>query len=161
MKPDLADPAADVEGVGQANQDVDDIKVSIVVRGEPPRQQGERKQRDAIGRQGNGHIAEPSVAEGHVAVLVVNVETMDLAEEEDGEYQVRELVREHHQPSHILSQPGNEKHEEKGDKAHGQITMEPESLPRKIHLEGLDQDTDGKHDETGQQDAVQHKGGRL
>jgi len=43
MKPDLAGPAADVEGVGQANQDVDDIKVNIVVRGEPPRQQGERK----------------------------------------------------------------------------------------------------------------------
>ena len=83
MEPDLTGPAADVEGVGQANQDVDDIKVNIMVRREPPRQQGERKQRDAIGRQGDGHIAEPSVAEGHVTVLVVDIETMDLAEEED------------------------------------------------------------------------------
>lgn len=43
MKPDLADPAADVEGVSQANQDVDDIKVNIMISCEPPRQQGERK----------------------------------------------------------------------------------------------------------------------
>lgn len=96
-----------------------------------------------------------------MAVLVIDIETMDLAEEEDGEYKVRELVREHHQPAHILSQPWNKKDKEKGDKAHGQITMEHESLPGKVHLEGLDQDTDGKYDENGQQDAVQHKGNRL
>ena len=67
---------------------------------------------------------------------------MDLAEEENGEYKMRELVRKHHQPSYILPQPWNEKDKEKGDKANGQVTMEPESLPRKVHLEGLDQDTD-------------------
>jgi len=96
-----------------------------------------------------------------VTVLVVNVETMDLAEEEDGEYKMRELVREHHQPSHVLSQPGNEKHEEKGDKAQRQIPMKLKPPPGKVHPEGLDQDADGKHDENGQQDAVQHKGDRL
>ena len=86
---------------------------------------------------------------------------MDLAEEEDGEHQVRELVREHHQPPHVLSQPGNEKHQEKGDKAQRQIPMKLKPPPGKVHPEGLDQDADGKHDENGQQDAVQHKGGRL
>ena len=86
---------------------------------------------------------------------------MDLAEEEDGEYKVRELVREHHQPAHILPQPGNKKHEEKGDKAQGQISMEYEPLPGKVHLEGLEQNTESEHNENGQQDAVQHKGNSL
>ena len=96
-----------------------------------------------------------------MAILVVDVEAMDLAEEEDGEYKVRELVREHHQPAHILFQPWNKKDKEKGDKAHGQITMEHESLPGKVHLEGLEQNSESEHDKNGQQNAVQNKGDRL
>ena len=39
--------------------------------------------------------------------------------------------------------------------------MEYESLPGKVHLEGLEQNSESEYDENGQQDAVQHKGNRL
>jgi hypothetical protein len=96
-----------------------------------------------------------------VAILVVDVEAMDLAEKDDCEYKMRELVREHHQPMHILPHPRNEKDKEKGNKAQGQITVELKPFPWKVHLEGLDQNAEGEHDEKGQQYAVQYQGESL
>ncbi len=43
MKPDLAGPAADMKGIGKANQDIDDVEVNSLIGRETPRQQRERE----------------------------------------------------------------------------------------------------------------------
>lgn len=95
---DLFNPAADVEGVSEANQCVNSHKVDIGMSAcsKPPRKQRQSEDGNAVGRQGDGMIAKPTTAIGDITVGVVNLETVYLSEEQDCEQKVRELMREFH-----------------------------------------------------------------
>ena len=155
MEPDLACPAADVEGEGEPDKDIDCGEENNVTCREPPRKKGQCKERNAVGRQGNGRVAEPSAAEGNMAVLVVHVEPVYLPEEKDGEDQMGEFVRERHHPTGVVPRAGKQVQEEEGDKADAQVTVELHPGGRDgFQSYGSRKDSNGKKHECGQQDAV-------
>ena len=75
-------------------------------------------------------IAEPSAAEGDVAVFIVDIEPMDLPTEQEGEDQVGELVGEGHHPADILADAGDDethKEDDDADEADSEIFVKPDS----------------------------------
>ena len=130
-QPDLLRPAAHVESVGEAQQEVDnqqeiDGELGLRVDRVAPREQGEGEDGDAVGRQGDGVVAEPAAAVGDVAVGVIDLEAVDLPEEEQGEEQVRELVRELHQPMDIRAHARDQEQDEEHQEPPEQALMEPD-----------------------------------
>ena len=112
MKPGLPEPAADMEGIGETDENVNGCKIdrNCSAGGESPRKQGQSEERHTVRGQRYCVIAEPTVAVRHVAVLTVHLEPVDLPEEKDGEYKVGELMRELHQPEEVVPQAGNQEH---------------------------------------------------
>ena len=151
----LADPAAYVEGVGDADEDVDGGQEKRGCRPgrEPPREEGQRKDRHAIGRQGNGAIAEPAAAEGDVAVFLFDIEPMDLPAEQQREEKVGEFVGEGHHPADVPPDAGDDETHEEGGEADAEIQMQPDpSGADRFQSAGLDKHCDGDH----QQQRPQH-----
>ena len=153
---DLLRPAADVEGVGEADQSVDDHQVDVGMGPcrEAPREQRQGENGDAIGGKGDGVVAEPAAAVGDVTVCVIDLETVDFPAEEDGEQQVRELVRELHQPPDIGPDARDQEQGEEGDESQQQVPVEHQStVGDGLPLDGLDQDADGDDQQDGQDKA--------
>ena len=151
---DLFRPATDVKGIGEADQGVDDHQVDVGMR---PRRKAPREQRqgengDAVGRQRDGVVAEPATAVGDVTVRIVHFEAVDLPAEKDGEQQMRELVRELHQPPDIGPHARDQEQGEESDEPDQQIPVEHQSAVRNgLPFHSLDQDADGD-DKQGRKD---------
>lgn len=127
VEPGLPNPAAHVEGIGEADQDVDggQEERSGSPGRETPRKEGQRKDGDAVRRQGDGMIAEPAATEGDMAVLLVHVEPMDLPAEKNGEEKVGELVGERHHPADVPPDAGDDETHEERDETDTQVSMQP------------------------------------
>ena len=82
---DLFGPCADVEGVRKADEDIDDRQINRSARREMPREQGQGKDGHAIRRKCDGVVSKPSATIGDVAVDIVDIESIYLPEEEEGE----------------------------------------------------------------------------
>ena len=124
MKPDLPCPATDMEGKGHSDEEVDGGEEHGVTGRKPPREQDQRENGDAVGGQGDGHVAEPAVAEIDMAVLVVDVEPVYLPEEEASEDQVCEFVGEGHHPAGVVPHARNQIEDEERGESYGKISVE-------------------------------------
>jgi len=146
-----------MEGIGEPDQHVDDGQEEPLAGREPPGQQDQGEKGNTIRGEGDGDVAEPSVAEGYVAVFVVHVEAVDFPEEKDGEDQMGEFVREFHQPSHVVPHAGEQEKDEERAEANEKGIVEPDPAERcGLHPDGSDQHADGQQDKGGEKDAVQH-----
>ena len=154
IQPQLADPAADMEGEGKADQDGYDVQIQFIVRSKPPWQQSKGKERDAIWSDGYRKIAEPSAAVGYMAVLVIDFEPVDFPEKKQGEHQMGEFVIEFHHPPGVLTYARDQEKEEERGETDGQSLVKMN--PGDVFLECLHQYTH-RHNEKGRQyNAVQN-----
>lgn len=154
----LRNPAGEVECVRQADESIDDGKVQRLrgVGGKAPRQQHQHENRNTIGRQRNGVIAKPSVAERDVAVLVVHFETVDFPKEKEGEQKMGELVREFHQPLQVAAHSGDQEQRQEREKSDGQPSVQRKPAGRNFQRPSLRQDSHGQCVQYDKKDANQH-----
>jgi hypothetical protein len=99
-------------------------------------------------------VAKPSAAIGNVTVDIVDIESIDLPEKEEGEQKVREFMTELHQPADIRTDPGDDEQEEESDEAQEQIPMKKKpGLRPGLQFDGLNQDAYGNGGQCGQDKA--------
>lgn len=90
-----------------------------------------------------------------MTVFVVDVETVYLPEEKDGEDKVCKLVRKGHHPPGVVPRAGKQVQEEEGGEADGQVAMEVYPSGRDgLQPYGFHKDARCQKNECGQQDAV-------
>ena len=156
MKPRLLDPAAYVKSVKEADKEVDGSQIVGITGCKPPWEEGQRKQRHTVGGQGDGDVPIPASAVGDVAVLGVHFETVDLAEEQQGEDQVCELVGERHHPAGIVADAWNEKQNEECREAVDEVQVQPKPSGAGIQPDRLNQHGNGDDKKCRQDDAGQY-----
>ena len=112
-----------MEGIGEADDKVDAKKKNCTTGRISPWQQGQRKERNTIGRNCDGQVSEPSAAIGDMAVLAVYLEPINLTKEEKSEYQMSKFMVELHHPAGIGPDPGYQEQDEKGEESKDESNM--------------------------------------
>lgn len=153
MKAGMLGPATDVEGVGGADEEVDDVQEKGIAGCKAPRKQNQGEHRDEIGSERNEVIAEPSVAVGNITLVGVHFESIDFSDKEDGKNQMREFVREFHQPTEGMTKPRKQEYDKESDEADGKEIVQQQSMRRGcLHLNRLHKNRKGNNQNGKQRD---------